>query len=144
MEALRQLDGAVVGAVCDEDLFDGLFVEMLGRQLAHLSGAEQKNLEAFEIAEDLLCKLHGGVRNRHGMLPDGRVRADPFRHAHRLRVNLLKETVQCAEVLRRLKCRADLPADLRLADDHRIETRGNAAKMLDNVDVTKNVKMVLQ
>src|SRR3954462_11657305 len=103
---------------------------MFGRQLAHVTRAEEQDLEAVEIAEDFLRELDGRIRNGDRVLADAGVGADAFRNAYGLIENLREERVERAAFAAGEECRAHLSGDLRLANDHRIESRSDAEKGL--------------
>ena len=118
--------------------------KMLGGQLADLARAEEENLQAVQVAEDLLRQLDGRIRDRDGVLADAGVGADSFRHAHRLIENLREERIERAALAAGQERGAHLSGDLRLADDHRVEPRGDAEEVLEHVAVAKDVDVFLQ
>ena len=85
-EALRQLDCAVVRAVGDEDLLEAEFAEVFRGQLAHLACAEEEDLQALQLAEDLLRQLDGGKRHGDRVLADAGIGAHLLGHAREERV----------------------------------------------------------
>ncbi len=142
--ARRQVDGPLEGAVGDENLPRTETGQVLGRQLRHLAGADDQDIDRREIAEDLLRQLDRRVRHGDGVLADARVRADFLRHAHRLLEELLQDAVEAVLLFARLEGRLHLPGDLRLADDHRVESRGHPEQVLDHIGVAKDVEVLLQ
>src|SRR5438445_7143894 len=120
-EALRKLLCAVVRAVGYEDLLDSRIVEMLSGQLADLAGAQKKRAQAAHFAEDLPRQLHRGVWNRDGVLTDAGIRTHLLGNMHRLFEEPLQQRIERTRSLCCQKRGANLAADLRLADDHRIE-----------------------
>ena len=77
--------------------------EMLGRQLTHLSRAEEQGLQAVEIPEDLPRQLHCGVGHRHGVLSDPCLAAHLPGHAHGFFEEPMQQRIDRSAPLRREK-----------------------------------------
>jgi hypothetical protein len=57
-EFIGKADGPVIGAIGDEDGSATMGHQMARSQLAHLAGADQVNVLAVKIAEDLFGQFH--------------------------------------------------------------------------------------
>src|SRR5438552_9210897 len=130
--------------VGNEDLPQPETVEVLRRELADFSGAEEQGLQAAEIAEDFSRELHCGVGNGDRVLANAGVSADAFRNSHRSFEEALEKTVERSASLRNQEGRSYLSADLRLTDDHRVEPRSDPKEMLDHVFIAQHVEMLLE
>src|SRR5712691_580905 len=112
---------------------DSLIAETLGRELGHVTGAEDERAAAGEIAEDLA--RDGDTRRCGGRrpYPQARFGANARPDVQRR----LKQPMQDGTRLRarRFPCLAYLSLDLRLAQDHRIESRRYPIEMANGVAV---------
>src|SRR5437899_3708666 len=143
-ESRGELLRLFVRAVGDENLLQTKSAEVLGRQLADFAGAEEQRLKPAEIAKDLASQLDRSIRDGDGVLANAGVGANALRNAHRLLKEELEQAVERAGSLCSEKCGAHLPADLRLADHHRVESGRDAEKMLDDIFVAQHVQVLLQ
>jgi hypothetical protein len=117
-------------AARDDDLVDALPAEVLRGELAHLAGSDDQHPAAGELAENLARQLHRREAHRHGALPERRLRAHAFARGER-GVKQLAQNGPGSAPLRGDRPRLlDLPEDLRLAHDKRIETRRDAEEMV--------------
>jgi hypothetical protein len=64
VEFLRQADGAVVGAVGDEDGGAAVSHQVAGGEFAHLAGADDEDRLPFQRPENLFGKLYRDRRDR--------------------------------------------------------------------------------
>ena len=102
---------------------------MDGRELAHLASADDEHCATFERPENLARQFDGGIAHRHGAFGKGGLGSHAFSSGER-RVEQLVEEGPGASHLRRDAVRfLDLPENLRLAHDHRIEAGGHAVEM---------------
>ena len=144
VEFLRQADGAIVGAIGDEDRRGAVRQQMAGRQFAHLPCADQVDALAVQGAEDLLGQFDRdrGDRNRG--------RSDRGLGAH-----ALGDGKGAGEQLIELRAHGadragggigflDLAENLRLADDHRVEAGGDAEDVADRFIFAKFVEMTFE
>jgi hypothetical protein len=103
--------------------------EVPGRERRHLPRPEQQELLALQRREDSAGQLHRGVAHRDRVAPDVGFGADSLRDrkspAHRsVQVVARGPGRACG-----LESVFQLPQDLRLADDHRIQARGHAEEV---------------
>ncbi len=138
-EALGQLAGGADGAVRDDDLAHPVLHQRQGGGLGHPAGADHQHPAVGEVVEDVL----GQVEGHRG---DGRrARADVGARAHALAdlEGLAEEAVEDGAggaLLGGEVPRAQhLPLDLALADDHRVEARGDAEELGGGAVVAQDV-----
>ena len=125
----RQLLGARPGAVGDVERERALLDEVPGGQLAHLARADEENGPADEPGEDLLRQLDGGERDRHRVPRDLRLRPHLLRHGEGLREQRVERGPDRLARLGERERVLHLPEDLRLAEHHRVEARGDAERV---------------
>jgi hypothetical protein len=124
----RHFTGPLVRAIRDDRRAYALHDETLERKLGHLPGAEDHGPSSLERAEDFFRELHGGRADRRCPMPDRRLRPDTARHEQRR----LKKAVERSRGLGAtdLPRIPYLPLNLRLAENHRIESRRHAEEVL--------------
>ena len=129
------------GAARDRDLADALRAQVLRRQRADLAGADDQDAPALEPAEDLSRQLHRREADRHRALAERRLAADALADVERPVKQLAQHRAGAAPFRRGLERVLDLPEDLRLADDQRVEAGGDAEQMLRRVGVGEREQM---
>ena len=102
---------------------------MPGGKLAHLARAHEENAPADEPGEDLLRQLDGGERDGHRMPRDLRLRPHLLRHGEGLREQRVEGGPDRLARLGEGERVFHLPQDLRLAEHHRVEARGDAKRV---------------
>jgi hypothetical protein len=132
-ELLRPLERAIR----DDRGAHALIHQAFERQLGHLAGAEDHRALSLQRTKDLLGYLHGRRAHRRGAARDRRFVPDASRDEQRR----LKETIEHrpgvgAAYLPRV---SHLSVDLRLAENHRIETACHAKEMRDRIPVSTDV-----
>ena len=95
--------------------------EVLGGELAHLARADDQHAAAVERLEDLLGELDGGVADRDRVLADLGLVADALADLEALAEQLVEDALARTRLERVLVGLFDLPEDLGLANDHRVE-----------------------
>ena len=129
-EALGQADRAVVVAVGDEDRLDALGGERARGQLGGLAGADDQHPAVSQLAERALRELDGDRGDRQRALRDPGLRAGALAGGERVAEQPVEDRPGRALDERQLVGALDLALDLGLADDHRVEARGDAEEML--------------
>src|SRR5436309_11346200 len=136
-QPLSDRAGALLRAVGDQCDLDALSAETGRRQLGHVTSAEDERAAAGEIAKDLA--RDGDPRRSDGRRSHAEARFGA--HAGPDVQRSLKQPMQHGTGLR-ARCFPGLPhlsLDLRLAEDHRIETRRYAVEMADRITVAGDV-----
>ena len=109
-------------------------------ELGHLAGAEDEDVQAREVAENLLGELDGRVADRHGALGEAGFVAHALSDRERGVEESMGHGAGEAEIARRGIGRLHLTEDLRFSDDERIEARGDAEEMARRVDAAMAVR----
>src|SRR5207248_6423496 len=132
---------ALVGAVADKDGARAAAQQMLRGQLAHLARADHKDRLAVKRAEDFLGQLDRRVRDGDGRGADGSLTAHTPRHGQGVADDFAERAVERARAPRRGVSLFHLAEHLRLAEDHRIEARGDAEQVPHGVELFQPVEM---
>ena len=117
-------------AAGDHDLADALRAQMLRRQRADFAGADDEHAAALESPEDLPRQRHRRKADRDRAFAERRLAADALADAEGPVKQLAQHRPGAAPTGGGLERVLHLPEDLRLADDERVETRGDAEQML--------------
>ena len=104
------------------------------RGFTHFSGAEEKRATAFEVAEDLLGELTSNGADADGAFGDPGFVPHTLGCRERLRETTSEERAHRAGIVRSVEGFFDLPEDLRLTDDERIQARCDTEDVTDDVD----------
>ena len=99
------------------------------RELRHFAGAEDEDVEAGEVTENLLRQLDRGVADRDRAFAEAGFVSDPLADGERGMEQAMGDGAGEMEVARRGVCGLHLTEDLRLADDQRIEPGGDAEQV---------------
>ena len=140
-EVARQLDGAVERAVGDHHVADAVAEQMARRQLAHLAGADQHRGLVLETVEDRARQLDRRRADRHRAAGDAGLGAHPLGDRERLVEPAVQHRAGGADAGGAGVELLQLAEDLRLADHHRVEARGDAEEMADRVAPASSVEM---
>ncbi len=110
----------------------------LGAQLPHgelagRAGADDEHRTARERAEHLAGEVDGHRADRDRAFADGRLGAHAFAHLDRLAEEPVEDGTGAAVATGRLIGVLELGEDLRLADDERVEARGDAEEVSDRL-----------
>ena len=97
-----------------------------------------------ELAEHLQGQLDGGGADAHGALADGGLGAHALADLERVPEQLVEDDGRAAAVAGLLVGGLELGDDLRLADDHRVEARGDAEQVRDGAVAGVAVQRRLQ
>ena len=130
-DPVGQLLRGVERAVGDEDGLDAVRLEVRGGELAGLAGAHDEHGVVLELAEHLEGQLDGRGADAHGALADGRLGAHALAHFERVPEQAVEDDAGATAFAGLLVGGLHLGDDLRLADDHRIEARGDAEQVRD-------------
>ena len=141
VKRLRQLDGSLVGPVADEDRAGTAPQQVIRREFAHFSGADEENIFSLEAAEDFLGQLHGGIGYGDGRSADGGLPAHFPRHSQGLRDDGVERSVQGADLARDGVGLFHLAEDLGFAEDHRVEARGHSEQVTHDVLLSVSVEV---
>src|SRR5689334_24108557 len=116
--------GAITRTVRDDCRAYTLVGETFERQLRHVAGTENHRAPTTQRAEDLLRQLHRRRAHRCCATSDVRL----VTHAAGNEQRCLKEPIQygAAMLAAVLPRSAHLAVNLRLAENHRVEARGDA------------------
>ena len=119
-----------VRAVRDENLRDAVVGEKPGRELGRLSGADQEDFPALQRFEDAPREQERETRDGRRLLAERRLGTDALAALQRAHEETVRHGADRARRPREAVRLADLPEDLRLAEDHRVEARGDAEEVL--------------
>ena len=133
VESPGELLGALGSAVGDQDAARAAREEVLGGELAHLARADHEDGLAFELSEDLLGQLHRRVGDRNGGAADGRIAPDALGDGEGVHHGVVERPVHRPGLAGDGVGALHLAEDLRLADQHRIETGGDAEEVVDDL-----------
>jgi len=144
VEFVRQPLRPLEGPVGNHQPAHAVVEEVLGRQFAHLAGADQHDGLVGEIVEDLAGQLHGGKGDGNRRGGDLRFGADPLGNGKGLVEKTVEDdargpvfggvTVGCL----------DLAENLRFTYHHGVEAGGNAEDVADGVFAMECIKVRLQ
>src|SRR5581483_10277245 len=132
-ERARQLDGAIERTVRHDDARDAVALQVAGRELAHLAGADHHRGLVAEVVEDALREVDRRGADGHGLAGDAGLRADPLRDAERALQAAAEEPAGGPRLGRDPVLLLQLPEDLRLADHHRVEARRDPEEVVQRV-----------
>ncbi len=122
-----------VGAPVHDDQAHAAPDEALRGRLAHVAGAEQHRSPPPEVSEDLLRELDRHRAHAHRAGRDVRLGAHPLRDREGASETTVQQRAHATRRLARAVRALDLPEDLRLADDHRVEARRDAERVLNRL-----------
>ena len=142
--AVGELHRGVERAVGHQDLLDAVRLEVRRRELAGLAGADDEHGVVAQLAEHLQGELDGGRADAHGPLADGGLGAHALAHFERVPEQPVEDHGRAAAVAGHLVGGLELGDDLRLADDHAVEARGDAEEMRDGAVAGVAVERRLQ
>ena len=132
-QALGDALGAARAAVGDDQAADALGVQVTRAELDHLARADQQRRVAVEAREHAPREPDAGRGDRNGGCPDRGLGANALRDRKRG----LEQAVELAARGARLPGGAvgvlELPEDLRLAEDQRVEPGSNRERMAHGV-----------
>ena len=138
-EALRESERAVGVAVGDEDRAGALVGERLRGQLARLAGAEDHDVALAQAAEHAGGEVDGDGGHAHAAGADAGLRAHALAGGQRGAEEAVGERPGVPGRERGLVGALDLPLDLGLADDHRLEPGGDPEQLTRGVAVARRV-----
>src|SRR4029077_6506756 len=141
VELLRQADGAVVSAVGHEDRRATVGHQVACGELAHLACANDKDFLALQRSENLLREFDRNRSNRHRRCSDGSLAAHALGDGKGAAEELVELSADSAHSARGCIGFFYLPENLRLAHDHRVETRSYAENMAHRVLLAEFIKM---
>jgi len=143
-EAPGELIGVRAGAIRNADLRQPLTLERDERALDHLARSHEQGRLAGEILEDLRGQIDGDACDRHRTLGDARLVDDALGG----RKGPLEEARQDRSTGTRLDCDPvgvlQLPQDLGLADDHRVDRGCHPKDVPDGIAVGVLVDEVVE
>ena len=129
VEAARQRMTTLQGAVRHGHPRRALRGEMRRAQFDHLAGADQQHVLVVQRREDARGELDRRGGHRHAVRADLRIGAHVFRHREGALEQLVQDRSERAGRFGNADRFLQLPEDLRLAQHHRIEARGDAERM---------------
>ena len=144
VELLGQADSAIVSAVGDENRRGAVRKQVPRRQFAHLSGADQVNVLALQRSENLLGQFDRDRGHRNGRRAYRGFRAHSLGYGESAGQQQIQLRVHRAYGARRRIGFLHLAENLRLADHHRIEARGDAEKMTNGFALAIFIKVRLE
>ena len=110
---------------------------MLRRQRADVAGADDQHAPAVEPVEDLARDRHRFEADRDGAFAERRLRAHPLADDERAIEQAAQQRADAVTLGRLVKRLLHLPENLRLADDGRIESGGDAEQMRHRLRVPR-------
>ena len=126
----------------NRNLLDVLRLQMDSRQLCHLPGAEDQDRPPLQVSENLFGECNRRIADRDGTFAESRLGPHPLADGERRVKQPVGERGGELPVARHCVGGLDLSKDLRLADDQRIESGGNAKEMAGGVCPAMNVEML--
>ncbi len=97
-----------------------------------------------QVAEDLLCQLHGGGADGHRPFGEPGLGADPLRDGDGLLDQLVQNGARGLGLEGDIEGVLELSQDLRLSQHHGVEARGHAEGVAHALGVGINVERLLQ
>ena len=143
-EALGEADRAVVMAVGDEDGGDPARAQRPRDQLRGLTGSDHEDPPAGEVAERALCEFDRDRGDREPLLAHPGLLARPAARGERPAEEAVEDRPGGSLDQRQLVGALHLSLDLRLADDHRVEPRGDPEEVARRLGRTQRVEMAEQ
>ena len=119
MAASRRAAAGVLPAI--GDLVHTLRAQVDAGQLRHLPRAENQDVQPFEIPEDLLRERDRGVADGDRAFGEARFRTHALADGERWRKQAVGQRAGRLQLVRGGICGLDLPQNLRLANDQRVE-----------------------
>ena len=144
LEQGRHFLGPGIGPVGDADAAHALADEVTGGQLRHLPGPDEEDAFSLEVPEDLLRQFDGRITYRDGVARDPRLLPDAFRHPKGVVQKPVEKDRRRAVFNGMAIGRLELPQDLRLSHDHRIETRRHAKEVAHRFPILVDVETAFQ
>jgi hypothetical protein len=108
------------------------------RELGHLPGPEDQHVQAAELAEDLFRQRDRGVADRDRPLAETCLAAHPLADAEGRCEQAVGERAGRLQPTRGRERVLDLPEDLRLTHDERVEPRRDAEQMVGGLRAAIN------
>ena len=133
LEELGHFDGALVGAVGDEDVRAPRAAQVAGGQFAHFAGADDHDGAVVERAENLARQFHRGVADGDGHLADAGLGAHALGDAEGAAHQAVQPAAERAAILGGGVGGLELSQNLRLAHHHGIQAGGHAEQMMDGL-----------
>src|SRR6185369_180280 len=100
-------------------------------KFAHLSGTDQVNRFAVEIAEDFLCQIDRNRRDRYRGRCDGSLATNLLGDGKGAGQECIQLGLYGSDGAGDSVCLFDLAENLGLADNHRVKARSHAKEMVD-------------
>ena len=141
VELLRQADGAIVGAVGDEDRGAAVGHQVAGGEFAHLAGADDEDRLPFQRAENLFGEFDRDRGDRHRRRSDGGLGAHALGDGEGAAEELVELSANGAYGAGGGVGLFDLAENLGFADDHGIQARSHAEEMADGVFLAEFVEV---
>ena len=141
---LGEPDRAVVAAVGDEDGLDAAGGQRPGGQLGRLAGADQQHVASGQIAEGAGRELDGCGGHADPALADPGLAPHPLAGRQSAAEEPVEDRSGGALDERQLVGTLDLPLDLGLAEDHRIEAGRDPIEMPCGLDAAVRVEALDQ
>ena len=117
--------------VDDRDLPHAFFLQVAQAFFGHFAGADHQCFLVVESLEDLPGEVgHGHAGNAHAPLVDGRFAGHAPRHPQRRLKQRVHQRPRVVLLGGHLVGLLHLGQDLRLAEDHAVETRGHGKQVL--------------
>ena len=119
----------------DDDFSHAVAPQMLRRERAGLTRADDEHATSVEAAENLSRKRDGGEADRHRAFTERRLATHALTDAERPVKRLVQQGPRAMPLGRRLERFLHLAEDLRLADDQRVEPGGHPEQVPRRRDV---------
>src|SRR5262245_57166733 len=127
--------------VGDKDMGRPRPPQMPRRELRHLSRPGDHDSAAIQRSKNLARQFDRGVTHRYCHLADPRFRPYTFGEVERPRYYAIKPSTEGAAILGCGIRRFQLSQNLRLADHHGIEARGDAEEMMNRFAAFMTIEM---
>src|SRR5271165_6361054 len=142
IELFGQRYGALVSPIGNVDLRGSMCNQMARGELAHLPRSDQVNALALQVAEDLFRQIDRDGCDRHRRSRDGRLVAHTFCDSESAGQQRVELRIDRSDGARRGISFLHLPQNLRLTNNHRIETGSNAENVPNRIALAMFVKIL--
>ena len=115
--------------------------QMPQRQLAHFAGADDEDGLVAEVVEDLLDVIDGGAGDGHMAMRDAGLGADAAGDLAGVAKQRVQQRADAVVAHGLLVGLLDLAGDLAFADDHAVETGGDAEQVPHSLGLMKHVQV---
>ena len=144
VELVRHSDGAIVGAIRNENGSGAMSEQVASCKFAHLACANQINALAVQVTENLLGQFDGDGSDRDGRRTDSSFCANALGYGEGASEQLIELGPDGAHRARRCVGFFYLSQNLGLAHNHRVKAGGHAEDVPNRILFTIFVEMLFE